>query len=142
MKDIGYTVTENELLDRLAVGELDAILGLEIKSKTGITYWFAVRNGIPEMYEEKPAIRSIVNGELFYVPGQVNKIISWETEDRKLFFLRGFGNQMADPQVQAYARSCKEQQETGKKGTTPLFLKPLTPENFHCVYSPELKHIM
>ena len=113
-EDVGFTVTENDLLNRLATGELDGQVGGDLMMKSGNAIWLAIEKGIPTRYMEEATVKHIENGLITKIPGELKKIKEWTTEEEKLKFLRIYGQQVKNVVVNEYAKNEKERERREK----------------------------
>ena len=105
--DFGYTVRENELLDRMAAGELDGIVGAPLVTIKGEIFRLVIQSGIPTRYYEQPTIMILTEGKVERFLGTIEKINTWRTDDEKIQFLREYGDQINDAAVKEYVRHNK-----------------------------------
>ena len=105
--DFGYTVRENELLNRMATGELDGIVGEPLVMKNGALFRLVIRAGIPTRYYEQPTVMILTEGKVERSLGTIVKINAWRTDTEKLRFLREYGDQINDAAAKEYARQNK-----------------------------------
>ena len=134
MKETGFSVRENELLNMLAAGELDGIYDMKMKAKNGMFLWFAIANGIPTLCIENPVIRKVEDGELIHELGETIHLSVWDTEEAKLRFLKQFGEYCDHRLVRDYADANRQTVKI------PEPLIPLTRKQFHEVYDFDIGH--
>ena len=106
--DTGFTIEENDLLNRLAAWEFDGLVGNEQPLLGCITEWMAILHGIPVKYREAPVQRRYQGGKIERQPGKLVKQKEWVTEEEKLDFLGEYGHMINDSAVRNYAlrRQC------------------------------------
>ena len=101
--DTGFTIEENDLLNRLAAWEFDGLVGKEQPLLGCITEWMAILHGIPVKYREAPVQKRYKGGIIERQPGKLIKQKEWVTEEEKLDFLGEYGHLMNDFAVRNYA---------------------------------------
>ncbi len=114
-EEIGFTIQENDLLNKMAAGEIDGIVGEPRTASNGVTRWLVIQSGIPRCYFEMPSKKELVNGEIQRTLGMMFSVDCWETEERKLCFLKTYGKEIKDDDVQAYAAKSGVTNEITKK---------------------------
>lgn len=106
-EEYGFTMEENELLNRMAVLELDGMVGKEYSILGCVGAWTGIVNGIPTRFREGPTKKIFRGGEVIREPGELIVEKEWRTEEDKLAFLRGHGFMMTDEAVKRYASGNK-----------------------------------
>ena len=101
--DTGFTIEEDDLLNRLAAWEFDGLVGKEQPSIGCLTEWIAIIHGIPVKYREAPAEKQYQSGKIICQPGKLVKEKEWITEEEKLDFLGECGHMINDSAVRKYA---------------------------------------
>ncbi len=104
-EDRKFTVEENELLNRMAAGELDGFVGPGIMYRNCYSILLVIQNGIPTKYRQSPNAVFLKKGIIVREFGEMEVVQEWRTEEEKLLFLRAFGDRMNDDDVQEYART-------------------------------------
>ncbi len=110
----GFTVRENELLNRMAAGELDGVVGEPQIMPKGMTIWFVIQKGIPTCYFELPTKLDLEDGKVKRTPGAMLSLKCWETEKKKLTFLREYGKEIKDDEVRTYAEQYAKKDDSSK----------------------------
>ena len=101
------TKEEKKLLEKLASGALDGLVGNDLITSGGSTVWKAIKNGIPGNFKRGPS-RKFFNGkENEHIPGVLHILQEWNTDDEKLEFLQRFGWLMDDADVKSYSAKFK-----------------------------------
>ena len=98
---------EKILLEKLASGVLDGVVGDDYITSGGSTIWKAIKNGIPSSYKQGPGGRSFNGKENERYTGVLHVLQEWLTDDEKLAFLQKFGWLMPDKDVRAYSAKFK-----------------------------------
>ena len=101
------TKEEKGLLEKLASGALDGLVGDELITSGKSTVWKAIKNGVPAMFKEGPSKRFFNGKENERISGVLHTLQEWITDEEKLEFLRKFGWLMKDDAVQAYSAKFK-----------------------------------
>ena len=104
-EDRGFTIEENELLNRMATGELDGFVSPGIMYRNCDSILLVIQNGIPTKYRQSPNTVFMKKGIIVREFGKMEVLQEWRTEEEKLLFLRAFGDRMDDDDVQDYART-------------------------------------
>ena len=104
-EDRGFTVGENELLNRMAAGELDGFVGPGIMYRNCTSVILVIQNGIPIKYRQEPNLLAMRKGVIVREFGELEVVHEWRTEEEKLLFLRAFGDRMDDEDVLEYVRT-------------------------------------
>ena len=98
---------EQSLLNKLASGELDGIVGDVLTTSGKSSVWKKIENGIPRNLKQGPTTKFFNNEENERVPGILHVLQTWETDEEKLDFLRRFGWLMNDQEVRSYSAKYK-----------------------------------
>ena len=108
MNDFGTSNEEKKLLEKLASGLLDGIVGNDLTTSGGSSIWITIKNGIPVQLKQGPN-RKIFNGkENEVIEGAIHTLREWLTDEDKLEFLRKFGWLIKkDADVLAYSAKFK-----------------------------------
>lgn len=101
------TKEEKLLLEKLASGMLDGIVGDFLTTSGKSDVWKEISEGIPRMFKQGPN-RKFFNGkENERIPGVLHTLEEWITDDEKLAFLQKFGWLMDDEDVKNYSAKYK-----------------------------------
>lgn len=98
---------EMHLLERLANGAFDGIVGGILFTDGGSTIWKTIKNGIPINYKQGPGGKSFNGKENERYAGALHILREWTTDEEKLSFLQKFGWLMKDDDVRAYSAKFK-----------------------------------
>lgn len=101
------TNEEKKLLQKMASGALDGIVGDNITISGGSTVWKSIKNGLPAMFKQGPGGKFFNGKENECYEGVLHTLQKWATDDEKLQFLRKFGWLMQDTDVKAYSAKFK-----------------------------------
>ena len=101
------TNEERNLLEKLASGALDGIVGDDVTTSGGSTVWKEIENGLPAMFKQGPGGRLFNGKENESYEGVLHTLQKWETDDEKLQFLQKFGWLMEDADVNVYSARFK-----------------------------------
>lgn len=103
-----FTVEEKNLLEKLATGSLDGMVGDEkvYHGYKNVYCWKYIKNGIPVSVREGESSRFFNGKENERVPGKRVEQ-RYETDEEKLGFLQRYGWLMADPEVRKYSAKYK-----------------------------------
>ena len=101
------TNEEKTLLRRLAVGDLDGIVGDDLTTSRGSTIWKAIKKGIPAVFKQGPDRKFFDGKENVRIAGALTIKQKWISDEQKLEFLRRFGWLMKDPDVKSYSAKFK-----------------------------------
>ncbi len=101
------TNEEKNLLQRLASGVFDGIVGDSIETSGGSTVWKAIKNGIPRQFKKGPGGKFFNGKENERYEGVLHTLDEWVTDEEKLAFLRKFGWLMKDAAVKTYSAKFK-----------------------------------
>lgn len=101
------TNEEKKLLQKMASGALDGIVGDNITTSGGSTVWKSIKNGLPAMFKQGPGGKLFNGKENERYEGVLHTLQKWVTDDEKLQFLRKFGWLMQDTDVKAYSAKFK-----------------------------------
>ena len=101
------TNEEKKLLQKMASGALDGIVGDNITTSGGSTVWKSSKNGLPAMFKQGPGGKLFNGKEHERYEGVLHTLQKWVTDDEKLQFLRKFGWLMQDTDVKAYSAKFK-----------------------------------
>ncbi len=102
-----FTNEEKSLLEKLASGLLDGIVGDDLTTTGGSTVWKAIKNGTPANYKQGPSGKFFNGKENERFEGVLHTLQEWATDNEKLGFLRKFGWLMRDDDVKAYSAKFK-----------------------------------
>ena len=99
---------EKKLLDRLASGVLDGIVGDELVCHGYKNVYFGkyIKDGIPVSYREGESTRFFNGKENERIEGKRSEE-RFETDDQKLLFLQRYGWLMGDEAVRKYSAKFK-----------------------------------
>ena len=100
------TKEEKGLLDKLASGALDGLVGDDLITGKS-TVWKAIKNGVPAMFKQGPSKRVFNRKENERIDGVLHTLQEWVTDEEKLEFLKKFGWLMKDTAVRAYSAKFK-----------------------------------
>lgn len=101
------TKEEKKLLEKLAAGLLDGIVGDDLTTSGGSSVWTRIKDGKPTRYKQGPT-KKIFNGkENERIPGVLHVLEEWNTDEEKIGFLRKFGWLMEDEDVKKYSAKFK-----------------------------------
>ena len=103
------THEEQMLLEKLASGELDGLVGNDWTTGSGrreVTYWKRIRDGVPMVCRQGPDGSNFDGDENVRVPGKYTEEL-WDTDEQKLHFLQKYGWLMDDEDVRAYSAKYK-----------------------------------
>lgn len=101
------TNEEKNLLERMASGALDGIVGDILTTSGKSSVWKVIKDGVPIMLKEGPGSRFFNGKENEHLPGVLHTLQQWVTDEDKLAFLQKFGWLMDDPAVKAYSSKFK-----------------------------------
>ncbi len=101
------TTEEKNLLNKLASGALDGIVGNDLTTSGGSSVWKVITDGIPRMVKQGPGGKFFNGKENERFDGVKHILEEWVTDSQKLGFLRKFGWLMADSDVNAYSAKFK-----------------------------------
>ena len=101
--DFGFTVRENDLLNRMAARELDGPVGIPVITDHGGAFRLVIQAGTPILYFEQPPEFEIVDGKEVRSLGILRRLKEWRTDIEKLEFLSEYGKIINDEVVQNYA---------------------------------------
>ena len=105
------TKEEKNLLQKLASGALDGIVGDDLTTKGGSTIWTAIKDGLPAMVKQGPGGKSFNGKENERYEGVLQTLQKWVTDDEKLQFLQKFGWLLKDSDVKAYSTKFKPKKQ-------------------------------
>ena len=110
-----HTPEEQKLLEKLASGRLDGMVGdeREYRRYHSILCGKMIRNGIPIFYTQQVPSGSVTKQGSISSP-IVREEETFESDDRKLEFLQRFGWLINDEEVRAYSSRFKFSRKTGK----------------------------
>ncbi|MBR1810054.1 MAG: hypothetical protein IJ766_00180 [Clostridia bacterium] len=101
------TNEERTLLNRMAAGELDGIVGDSIETTGGSSVWKVIKEGIPVMLKKGPGGKFFNGKENERYDGVLHTLQKWVTDEEKLAFLQKFGWLSKDEAVKAYSAKFK-----------------------------------
>lgn len=101
------TNEEKNILQKLASGALDGIVGNDLTTSGGSSVWKAIKNGLPMMLKQGPGGRFFNGKENEHFEGVLHTLQEWVTDEEKLQFLQKFGWLMKDVDVKAYSAKFK-----------------------------------
>ena len=104
------TNEEKNLLEKLASGALDGIVGDDLTTPGGSTVWTAIKNGLPVMFKQGPGGKFFNGKENERYEGALHTLQKWVTDGEKLQFLQKFGWLLKDAYVKAYSAKFKPEQ--------------------------------
>ncbi|WP_295340287.1 hypothetical protein [uncultured Subdoligranulum sp.] len=99
-------MTKEELLEKLASGALDGLVGDDLVSGKS-TVWKVIKNGVPVMFKQGPSKRVFNGKENERIDGVLHILREWATDEEKLEFLRKFGWLMTDTAARVYSTKFK-----------------------------------
>lgn len=105
------THEEKKLLQKMASGALDGIVGDNITTSGGSTVWKSIKNGLPAMFKQGPGGKFFNGKENERYEGVLHTLQKWAADDEKLQFLRKFGWLMQDTDVKAYSAKFKPKKQ-------------------------------
>lgn len=101
------TDEEKNLLEKLASGNLDGIVGKSVETTGGSDVWFEIKNGIPIQFKLGPGGKLFNGKENERYDGVLHKLFQWKTDEQKLAFLQKFGWLINDNDVKIYSAKFK-----------------------------------
>ena len=101
------TKEEKNLLQKLASGALDGIVGNDLTTPGGSTVWKMISNGIPAMFKQGPGGKFFNGKENIRYEGVLHTLQEWTTDEEKLQFIQKFGWLMEDADVKKYSAKFK-----------------------------------
>ena len=101
------TKEEKKLIEKLASGAFDGIVGDDLITSGGSRVWKVIKNGIPTMYKQGPGGKFFNGKENEYYEGALHVLQEWLTDNEKLQFLQKYGWLMQDADVKAYSAKFK-----------------------------------
>ena len=105
--EMGRFSEENTLLQKLASGELDGLVGRVYFYSGGSSVWTVIENGNPVRYKQGPGGKYFDGKENVKYEGKKNIQEKWETDEEKLVFLQKYGWLIDDNDVKAYSARFK-----------------------------------
>ena len=103
---MAFTKEEKGLLKKLASGALDGMVGDEwFSGKSAV--WKTIKDGVPKELKQGPTTRFFNGKENERIPGVLQTLREWITDEEKLKFLQNFGWLMRDADVRAYSAKFK-----------------------------------
>lgn len=103
------TNEEKKLLQKLASGALDGVVGDFLTTSGGSDVWKQIKNGIPAMYKRGPGGKFFNGKENEHFEGVLHTLQEWKTDEEKLQFFQKFGWLMGDSAVKEYSKKFKPQ---------------------------------
>lgn len=103
-----YSAEEQKLLRKLSSGALDGLVGDFFESSGGKLHKKIIKNGIPMIINEGKSSRFFNGKENENIPGKITTEY-FDTDEKKLMFLRKYGWLMNDSDVRAYSAKFKPQ---------------------------------
>lgn len=103
---MGFTNEEEKLLEKMASGLLNGIVGDSWNVGKSLA-WRIIEDGIPREYKQGPGGRFFDGKENERYPGVKHLINEWTTDEQKLLFLQKYGWLMNDSEVCAYSAKFK-----------------------------------
>ena len=85
------TNEEKKLLEKLASGALDGIVGDDITTSGGSTVWKAIKNSLPAMFKQGPGGKFFNGKENERYAGVLHTLQQWVSDDETLQALQKFG---------------------------------------------------
>ena len=101
------TNEEKSLLDKMASGVLDGLVGDDVTTSGGSTVWMEIKNGVPAKLKQGPSRRFFNGKENERIAGVCHILQEWITDEQKLDFLRKFGWLMKDEAIKVYSAKFK-----------------------------------
>ena len=101
------TNEEKSLLQKLASGVLDGIVGDSTETSGGSTVWTAIKDGTPTVFKKGPGGKFFNGKENERYEGVLHTKQKWITDEEKIAFLRKFGWLIRDNEVKAYSAKYK-----------------------------------
>lgn len=101
------TDEEKNLLQKLASGLLDGIVGGHLETSGGSTVWKEIKDGLPMQFKQGPGGKFFDGKENERYDGVLHILDKWKTDDEKLAFLQKFGWLMKDEDVKNYSAKFK-----------------------------------
>lgn len=108
-----FTHEERVLLKRLAAGEFDGRIGDDLNN-----YYKYIKNGIPVEVWEGKTQRFFDNRTTERFAGRIKKKV-YETDEKKLEFLRKYGFLINDSQVRKYSQQFKPKSTKPRQSKKP-----------------------
>ena len=109
--ELGRFSEENTLLQKLASGELDGLVGRVYFYSGGSSVWTVIENGNPVRYKQGPGGKYFDGKENVKYEGKKNIQEKWETDEEKLVFLQKYGWLIDDNDVKAYSARFKPEKD-------------------------------
>lgn len=103
-----FTAEERSLLKKLSIGALDGLVGDFFESSSGKLHKKIIKNGNPMIINESKSSRFFNGKENETIPGKITTEF-FDTDEKKLMFLRKYGWLMNDSEVRAYSAKYKPQ---------------------------------
>lgn len=103
-----HTVEEQNILKKLASGVLDGMVGNPFESSGGKYQTKFIQNGIPIIKTECKSSRFFNGKENETIPGKIIREI-FDTDNKKLLFVRKYGWLLDDKDVKIYSAKFKPQ---------------------------------
>lgn len=100
---------EDSLLQKLASGELDGLVGSIIFTPGGSSVWTEIEKGNPVRYKQGPGGKYFDGKENIKYEGKKYIQEKWETDNEKLAFLQKYGWLIEDNDVKAYSAKFKSE---------------------------------
>jgi len=104
---MAITKEEKDLLNKLAKGALDGVVGESLSTTGGSTIWKSIKNGVPAMFKQGPGGKYFDGKENVRYDGVLHTLQEWISDEQKLEFLRKFGWLMRDEAVKLYSAKFK-----------------------------------
>ena len=101
------TDEEKNLLQKLASGALDGVVGNSLETSGGSTVWKEIKDGLPLQFKQGPGGKFFDGKENERYDGVLHILDKWKTDDEKLAFLQKFGWLMKDEDVKSYSAKFK-----------------------------------
>lgn len=98
---------EKGLLEMLASGVLDGLVGDELITSGKSTVWTEIRDGVPTRYKKGPGGKIFNGKENERYEGVLHTLQTWKTDDEKLGFLQKFGWLIGNDDVRSYSARFK-----------------------------------
>ncbi len=101
------TNEEKSLLQKLASGVLDGIVGNSTETSGGSTVWTEIKNGTPMVFKRGPGGKFFNGKENERYEGALTITQKWTTAEEKIAFFRKLGWLINDDEVKAYSAKFK-----------------------------------
>lgn len=101
------TDEEKSLLQRLATGVFDGMVGNDCYTNGGSRVWTAIKDGTITQFKQGPGSKYFDGKENVRVEGVLHVLRRWRTDEEKIEFFRRFGFLLKDTAAKAYSAKFK-----------------------------------